>query len=170
MFSSISGASGGSGSPAAAQARSQAVDRFFKKADANRDGKITKDELTQVLESDTVETGSGDQGPSVDQIFKSLDSGNKGYITRQDVADGLDQLAPQTPPGDAAAAAGGGGSGRGGARGAGGGGGGAVTVAYDPRDTNQDGKVSMQEDLDYALKQYTMKTDSMQQSQSVTWA
>lgn len=166
MLSSISNTGAGFDSSSITQPRSQAVDQIFKKVDSNRDDKITKSELTQALESDSVEIGSSDQEPNVGEIFKLLDAGNKGYITKQDAADGLDKLS-QTPSGGATSEAGG--SSRGGSRPAGGGGGGGGAIAsedYDPADTNQDGTVSMQEEIAYILEQYT-KTDSTQQSESV---
>ncbi len=169
-MSSIGSTGAGSNCYSSAAARSQAVDRLFQKVDSNRDGQITKNELTQALESDSVKLGSSDQKSNVDEIFKLLDAGNKGYITKQDAADGLNQIQPP-PPGGATAPANGGGPSKGASRPSGGEGGGPATTSAvsDPADTNQDGKVSMQEELAYIQKQYTT-SDSMEPSKSVTYA
>jgi Ca2+-binding EF-hand superfamily protein len=146
------------------------VDRLFKRADTNRDGKITKSELTQALESDSVNLGTGeDQKAKVDAIFNLLDPGGKGYITKQDATDGLEKLAQMQADRSAAATPP---ARHGGGGGDGGGGGTTVTaVDMDPADTNQDGKVSMQEEMTYALKQYQQQVDwSAQQAQSPTYA
>ena len=157
------------GSSLAAQPRSQVVDRIFKKVDSNRDGKITKDELTQALKPDTVEIGADGTSANVDKIFNQLDTGNKGYITRQDTADGLDKLPPTLTAGAAASASGG--TPKGGGGGGGGGGGAAASITADPADTNQDGKVSAQELLAYIQKQYA-KTNSTTSTtaQSITYS
>jgi Ca2+-binding EF-hand superfamily protein len=156
-----------------AQARSQAVDRIFNKVDSDRDGKITRDELAQALASDRAQSNSSGQQAGVDQVFSLLDTGNKGYITRQDTANGLDKVLQL--PGEAAPAASDGGPAKRPSRppaGTGGGGGGAPppsNVSTDPADTNQDGKVSMQEEIAYVLKQY-QQTESMQPFQSAIYA
>ncbi len=101
------------------------------------------------------------------RVFQQLDSNNKGYLTKQDVAAGLDLIQPQ---GSAAAAAPGQQNkpSRTGSGPPGGGGGSATTVSTDPADTNQDGKVSLQEEIAYIIKQYTMG-DSTGQSSSATY-
>ena len=157
MVSSVSGTGAGYDSSTVAQARPRAVDQIFQKIDADRDGKITKTELTQYFESDSVETGSSGQTPSVEAVFNALDTGDKGYITKQDVANGMAQ-APPKPPGGEGPEAGG----------AGGGAGGTTSLEDDPRDTNQDGTVSMQEEIAYAIQHYQAK-DSTQKAQSVIY-
>ncbi len=174
MVSSIGSAGAGYNSTSAVQARSQAVDQLFKKTDANRDGKITKTELTQALEADSVDIGSSNRETNVDEIFKLLDTGNKGYITRQDAADALEKM-ESTAAGDAAATGGASdGASRPARRGGGGGGGGggaapAASASTDPADTNGDGTVSLQERIAYTLKQYA-QGDSAERPQSVTYA
>ena len=167
MVSSVGTRGAGYEALSNSQAQSQAVDQFFKKVDSDRDGKITKDELTQALESDSMVTGSGSQEPSIDQIFQLFDSGNKGYITKQDATDLLNEL-QQASSSDATAAPPANGPTRGGE---GGGGGAAVSsLDIDPADTNQDGKVSVQEEMAYILKQYNSGTESTSDSQSSTYA
>jgi hypothetical protein len=152
MLSSIGSAGAGYESSSRVQARSQAVDQLFQKADSNSDGKITKQELTQALEPG--------QKTDAGEIFKILDSGNKGYITRQDAADALAKIdagGTDSKPG-------------GSAKPVGGGGGAAPAVAdTDPADTNQDGRVSMAEQFAYALKQYAAG-GARQQSQTAVYA
>jgi EF-hand domain pair/EF hand len=164
MLSSVSNAPVGTPSPAVAKE----VDQLFKKVDANHDGKITKDELTRALESDSVNLGSGDPQSKVDAIFNLLDPGGKGYITKQDATEGLEKLAQRAPGGSESPE----GAHRPAHHHGGGGGGGGTTVTgldVDPADTNQDGEVSMQEELAYALKQYQQQADSNTQPQSVAY-
>lgn len=168
MLSAISSASAGTGAEAISQARSKAVDELFKKVDTNVDGKITKDELTQALQSDSVELGSSENRPSVDQIFERLGAGSKGYITKDDAAAALENAPPPSEGAKPAA--------RGGGRPVGGGGGGggsteeaSTSTNYDPMDTNQDGTVTMQEKLAYISKAYT-ETESTPVCESTTYA
>lgn len=62
---------------------------LFKKADADGDGKISKDELTQALPKDG-------KGPSVDDIFKSADSDEDGTISSTELEDSFKKMAEQT--------------------------------------------------------------------------
>lgn len=159
MLSAIGGSS-------AASSVTREVDQLFKKADGNRDGKITKEELSQAFQSDNVKEGSADQTAKVNAIFDLLDQGGKGYITKEDATAGLEKLA-QAQPGGAEPPAHK-------AHGGGGGGGGdgdtatAAVVNPDPADTNQDGKVSMQEELTYVLAQY-QKSEAAHSSQTVAY-
>ncbi|MGJ5819235.1 hypothetical protein [Paludibaculum fermentans] len=156
MLSSIGSASSVYDSLSSEQTRSKMVDQMFEKVDANRDGKITKNELASSIESDSSTTASSNRKISVDEVFQILDSGGKGYITKQDAADGLEQMAKKVAEvsdqkAEAGAPSGGGGR-------AGGAGGTESTssgTVYDPRDTNKDGKVSAQEEISYVVKQYS---------------
>ena len=133
-------------------AQTHAVDQLFKKADANSDGKLTKDELTVALESagDT----EADSKTKADAFFKMLDTSSKGYVTKNDVTQGS-QKAQGAPPGTGARPAGGGGGG-----GGGGGSTSATSATTDPADTNGDGVVSAEEQLAYQLKQYQTSNTS----------
>jgi Ca2+-binding EF-hand superfamily protein len=158
---SIGGTTAGDGSVST----TQAVDQLFKKADSDSDGKITKSELTQAGESDSVEISSSGREMSVEEVFNLLDTGDKGYITKQDAASGLEKL--QSTSGGAAAT---GGAGKP-AGGGGGGGGGSASATTDPADTNEDGTVSLQEELAYMLKQYAASSSDQQvQTQSAIYA
>lgn len=138
--------------------QTQAVDQLFKKADANSDGKLTKAELTSALES----AGDSEQDSTtkVDEFFKMLDTSDKGYVTKQDVATGLEAQQAQGarpaggPPG------GGGGAGKAEES--------SSTDSTDPADTNGDGKVSMDEEMAYLLKQYTEGSTTTQSTSKVS--
>lgn len=128
---------------------SRAVDQIFEKVDGNRDGKITKNELTDALETAGNETAASEQSTNVEQIFKLLDSAGKGYLTKQDVASAVES-SPEPPPqkarpGGAGPPPGGGDDG----------GSTQSSSATDPADTNGDGTVSVQEEVAYALQQYS---------------
>lgn len=151
MLSSIGSVSSLYDTSAGAQAQSKVVDKMFEKADTDQDGRITKDELSKSLESSGSQVGGTDRKIRVDEVFQMLDTGGKGYITKQDVAEGLDKLA-QAAAESTDKATGGGGGGKGGGAAAASG---STTTEYDPRDTNQDGTVSLQEQMAYDLKQYT---------------
>jgi Ca2+-binding EF-hand superfamily protein len=77
MISAISSSSGFS-----QIARAEMQQRMFSKIDANGDGKISKDELTQVM----VNAPKG--GASVDDIFKQLDTNGDGSISQSEFAAG----------------------------------------------------------------------------------
>ena len=128
------------------QIRSQTADRIFKKVDTNQDGKITKEELDSALEA-----SGNKQSTSAAEIFKQLDQGSKGYITRQDLEAGLAKAEQGGPAQGPPAKAGG--------RGAHGGGGDSTVDATDPADLNQDGTVTLREQVEYALKVYAAQKD-----------
>lgn len=150
MLSSVGNISSLYDPTTSAQAQSKVVDKLFEKADTNQDGKITKDELTKSVETDSASAGGSDRKISVDEVFQMLDAGGKGYITKQDAAEGLDKLAQKATEAAEKPAGGGGGGRAGGGTAAS-----ASATEYDPRDTNQDGTVSAQEQMAYELKQYT---------------
>ena len=49
----------------------------FKKADADGDGKITKDELSKVIPQNG-------KGPSVDEMFTKVDTNQDGALSREE--------------------------------------------------------------------------------------
>src|ERR1035437_466964 len=97
MISSIGSSSAGYDTASIQQMRSQLAEKLFKTADANQDGKVTADELSNVMQAK-----GNKQGPSASEIIKQLDQGNNGYITEQDLEAGLAKLdhgkQPQGPP------------------------------------------------------------------------
>jgi len=147
MVNAISSGGGGYGAASLQQAESQAADRLFKAVDTNHDGKITEDELSQAMQAQ-----GGQQGASAAELFKQLDQGGKGYITKQDLEAALakaDQA--QSARGRAPKVRGGG---------AEEGGGTSLIQSYDPEDLNQDGRVTMQEWVQYALQVYEAQKDA----------
>jgi Ca2+-binding EF-hand superfamily protein len=136
--------------------RSQVADRMLKAVDTNQDGKITEDELSKV-----VEARGNKQGPTAAEILKQLDQGNKGYITKQDLENGLAKADQEKPTQVAQPAMPGGG----GAPPAGGSSS-TSTTSFDPQDLNQDGKVTMQEMVQYALNLYAAQKEAQSGNQA----
>jgi EF-hand domain pair len=151
----VSAVSSSGGMSAAALKKMQ--DEMFKKADANNDGKISKDELSQVAQAKDTKNG-----PSVDDVMTSMDTNKDGSISRLESDAGLAKIAQDMkgqqaqqgkgappaggpPPAGGAPPAGGGGA-------AGGTSGSSSTKSYDKKDTNKDGTVSDMEELLYSLK------------------
>ncbi len=143
MVGSIS--SGAYNAVLASASRSQAADQIMKKADANRDGKITEAEL-----GNAIDAAGGKQSSSVKEIFNLLDQGGKGYLTKQDLEDGLSKATQSQPTQGKAAGASGGGP----AGGVGGAAAASGTATADPEDLNQDGTVTQQEKIQYVLTHY----------------
>ena len=149
MVNAISSGGGGYDTASLQQAESQAADRIFKAVDTNHDGKITEDELSQAMQAQ-----GGQQGASAAELFKQLDQGGKGYITKQDLEAALattDQA--QSAQKQAPKVRGGGGGGEGG-------GAASLIQSYDPEDLNYDGRVTMQERVQYALQVYEAQKEA----------
>jgi hypothetical protein len=168
MVGTIGSGSGGYDTASTQQTRSKVADRILKEVDGNQDGKITRDELSAALDARGVK-----QSSSVSEFFKQLDQGDKGYITKQDIENGLESVAQSAPAQAQPAARPGGGGG--GAPPAGGGGTGdsssaSTASSYDPQDLNQDGVVTMQEQLQYVLNLYTAQTEAGSSSQASVYA
>jgi hypothetical protein len=134
----------------------QIQEEMFKRADVNGNGKITKDELNQVAQAKDTQ-----KGPSTDEIFKSFDTDNDGSINRLEFDAGLAKLAQQMQGQEAQRGKDPPPSGGGGGMPGGGAGKSASSSnsaspnsnkVYDKKDTNKDGVVSAQEELEYALK------------------
>ena len=151
MTTAISGVSGGAGAisfdPAKGAAR--IANKVFGEMDADKDGKVKKEEFVSGLES---------KGVSADDAAKQFDAIDKqktGSITKTDLETAIKSgdFAPQQPTEGGAPAAQGGGK----PQGAGGGGGGGASAAssatktYEAADTNEDGTVSQQEELVYSI-------------------
>ena len=113
-------------------------------------------------------TALGNVKLGVDELFQMLDSGGKGYITKEDAAAGLDALAQKLAEAKSKTSGGGESTGGGGgAKGAGASGASSTSTDYDPKDTNQDGTVSLQEELAYVMTHYA-KTDAVEISTQET--
>jgi hypothetical protein len=134
----------------------QMAAKFFKKADANGDGSIDKSELKTMLSNGP--KGKSMSDADVDKIFSTIDTNGDGKIDEAENATqmkkmggGKDGPPPSggMPPGGASKAAGGSQS---------------SSKVYDSRDTNKDGTVSYQEQLDYDLK-HPQEADSATDAQ-----
>lgn len=149
MTTAISGVSGGAGAisfdPAKGAAR--IANKVFGEMDADKDGKVKKEEFVSGLES---------KGVSADDAAKQFDAIDKqktGSITKTDLETAIKSgdFAPPKPAEGGASAAQGGGK----PQGAGGGGGASAassaTKTYEAADTNEDGTVSQQEELVYSI-------------------
>lgn len=148
MTTAISGVSGGAGAisfdPAKGAAR--LANKVFGDMDADKDGKVKKEEFVSGLES---------KGVSADDAAKQFDAIDKqktGSITKTDLEAAIKSgdFAPPRPADGGAPAAQGGGK----PQGAGGGASAAssaTTKTYEAADTNEDGTVSQQEQLVYSL-------------------
>lgn len=146
MTTAISGVSGGAGAisfdPAKGAAR--LANKVFGDMDADKDGKVKKEEFVSGLES---------KGVSADDAAKQFDAIDKqktGSITKTDLETAIKSgdFAPPRPAEGGAPAAQGGGKpqGAGGASAAS-----SATKTYEAADTNEDGTVSQQEQLVYSL-------------------
>ena len=152
MTTAISGVSGGAGAisfdPAKGAAR--IANKVFGEMDADKDGKVKKEEFVSGLES---------KGVSADDAAKQFDSIDKqktGAITKADLETAIKSgdFAPPKPTEGGAPAAQGGGKPQGAGGGGGAGGAGAAsgtTKTYEAADTNEDGTVSQQEELVYSI-------------------
>ena len=175
MTTAISGVSSGSTQattfdPAKGAARFAA--KVFTDLDADKDGKVNKDEFVSGLQS------KGVSAEDATKQFDAIDTQKTGSITQSDLETAIKSgtFAPPRPSGDAGGAGGAGGAqgahggqGAGGARGAGGGGGGGAggvsgssssTKTYEAADTNKDGTVSAQEQLVYSIAHPDKTTDA----------
>jgi Ca2+-binding EF-hand superfamily protein len=129
----------------------QMAQKFFKKADTNSDGSIDKSELKTMLSNGP---GGNKNTQDIDKIFAEVDSNSDGKIDETENTNQMEKMAAK------------GGAQFGGAGGAPPTGGDSVsktgasggssssnqTKVYDPADTNKDGTVSFQEQMQYDLK------------------
>ncbi|CAN7743586.1 EF-hand domain-containing protein [Duganella sp. LjRoot269] len=131
-----------------AKGAARLASKVFGDLDADKDGKVNKDEFVSGLKS---------KGVSADDAakqFDAIDTQKSGSITQSDLETAIKSgsFAPKRPEGGAGGPGGaqGGGKPPEGAGGAGGAGGASSsTKTYEAADTNQDGTVSEQEQLVY---------------------
>ncbi|HEX8403838.1 MAG TPA: EF-hand domain-containing protein [Duganella sp.] len=137
-----------------AKGAARIANKVFGEMDADKDGKVKKEEFVSGLES---------KGVSADDAakqFDAIDTQKNGTITKTDLETAImsGTFAPPRPA-DSASGAQGGGKAQGAGGGGGGGGGGAVGGAgastaaktYEAADANEDGTVSQQEELVYSI-------------------
>jgi len=156
---------------------SKMVDDLFSKLDTTGKGYLTKSDLqsalTQLSGSDSSNnTSSTSSSANVDELFKKLDANGDGKITKDELTSGLKQLADAFGKTGAPAAGATPPSGSGNANstsrttGTSSTQSSSTSKTYDPADTNQDGTVSAQERIAYALKQLASQLHSSASSTS----
>ena len=174
MISNISGSSAYSGMQRPDPA--QMADKMFSKLDTAGKGYIDKTDLQAALDQ-TSSSGNSGNTPSADEILKKLDGNGDGKVTKQEMSDSINKLVNElnsqlnsSQSGAKSAAQSAGGSPPAGGPPPGAASGGSASAngssasssatsssssskTYDPADTNQDGKVSMQEQIAYAISQ-----------------
>ena len=136
---------------------------FFKKADINNDGGISKDELKTMLANGP--GGKKNGTADIDKVFAEADANGDGKIDQTENENQLKKIGEEM---QARSAQSGGKPPAGGAPPSGGASGGSSSSSkvYDSRDTNKDGTVSSQEAFTYSLthpgsSQGSGKTDSV---------
>ena len=144
MTTAISGISGGASAPAFDPAKGAAriANKVFGELDADKDGKVKKEDFVAGLES------KGVSATDAAKQFDAIDKQKTGSITKDDLETAIKSgdFAPPRP------AEGGGGKPQGAGGGAGGAGAAsAATKTYEAADTNEDGTVSQQEELVYSI-------------------
>ncbi|MBA4397540.1 MAG: hypothetical protein C0394_09195 [Syntrophus sp. (in: bacteria)] len=137
--------------------------QFFKKADANGDGGIDKAEFKTMLSQ-----GPGSQTGTVDtdKIFSEIDADGNGTISQAENENAMKKMGGQggaPPSGPPPGGMGGGGAQKSGTTGDSS----SSSGTYDVKDTNKDGKVSLQEEIAYAIKQSGGGSDSDNMTSSI---
>jgi Ca2+-binding EF-hand superfamily protein len=139
----------------------QMAAQLFKKADVNGDGGIDKAEFkTMLSQGPGGKTGTMD----TDKIFSEVDTDGNGKISQAENENAMKKMGGQggappsgPPPGGMPP----GGMGGGGAQKSGAAeGSSSSSETYDVKDTNEDGKVSLQEEMAYAIEHLNDGSDS----------
>lgn len=160
MTTAISGVSSASTQPASfdpAKGAARFAAKVFGDLDADKDGKVNKDEFVSGLEK------KGVSADDATKQFDAIDTQKSGSITQSDLETAIKSgtFAPPRPSGGAGGAQSS--QGAQGARGAGGGGVNSTsssTTTYEAADTNKDGTVSAQEQLVYSISHPDKTTDA----------
>jgi hypothetical protein len=139
------------------------AETLFTKLDANKDGSIDKSEFLSSMSK----MHGGSQ--RVEKLFSKIDSNGDGKIDATENLDALKKMAAHEhrPAGQmhGPAPEGGGASKGGEAKGASGAGGSSSSSqVYDPRDTNKDGVVSLEEEIAYSLTQIQKNSGGQKQA------
>jgi len=160
------------------------INQMFKKLDTNGDGKIDKNEndaaISQMKNGSATNGANSAHASKMDEFFKKADSNGDGSLDKNEFTTAVSNMKPpqgqegMSPPGAGGAppagvsggfppgAGGAPHSGKGGAKGSSASS--SSTKIYDPADTNQDGKVSMEERTAY-IKSQASKASSGSQVQ-----
>ncbi|MES2208184.1 MAG: EF-hand domain-containing protein [Pseudomonadota bacterium] len=155
---------------------SELVDKVFAQLDTNAKGYLDKADIQTAYNNVTSASANTDTASSkTDALFEALDNNNDGQITKQEMKDTLQKFSDQldnqfnemrtSGPSNEARPAGGPPPGGGGGK-PGGTEESASTSssAFDPADTNQDGKVSETERLAYQQSQQASSTSQSSES------
>ena len=141
----------------------QMAAQFFKKTDVNGDGGIDKAEFkTMLSQGPGGKTGTMD----TDKIFSEIDADGNGKISQAENENAMKKMGGQggaPPSGPPPGGMGGGGAQKSGAAG----GSSSSSETYDVKDTNKDGKVSIQEEIAYAIKHSGGGSDSDNKTSSI---
>jgi Ca2+-binding EF-hand superfamily protein len=137
--------------------------QFFKKADANGDGGIDKAEFKTMLSQ-----GPGGQTGTVDtdKMFSEMDTDGNGTISQTENENAMKKMGGQggaPPSGPPPGGMGGGGAQKSGTTGDSS----SSSGTYDVKDANKDGKVSLEEELAYALKHPSSGSDNDDKSSTI---
>jgi Ca2+-binding EF-hand superfamily protein len=131
---------------------SKMVDKIFSKLDTKGQGYIEKSDLQSAFNQVSSKRSSGNT-PSVDDIFQALDNNGDGKVTKQEMSDSVKKLADQLDSQFQSMRMSGKGSGgmSKGDMGSMADSTGMSTLAqnFDAADTDQDGKISVQEAMAY---------------------
>lgn len=141
----------------------QMAGQFFKKADANGDGGIDKAEFkTMLSQGPGGQTGTMD----TDKIFSEIDADGNGTISQAENENAMEKMGGQggaPPSGPPPGGMGGGGTQKSGTTGDSS----SSSGTYDVKDANKDGKVSLEEELAYALKHPSSGSDNDDKSSTI---
>ena len=142
---------------------SQMAAQFFKKADVNGDGGIDKAEFkTMLSQGPGGQTGTMD----TDKIFSEIDADGNGTISQAENENAMKKMGGQggaPPSGPPPGGMGGGGTQKSGTTGDSS----SSSGTYDVKDANKDGKVSLEEELAYALKHPSSGSDNDDKSSTI---
>jgi Ca2+-binding EF-hand superfamily protein len=141
----------------------QMAAQFFKKADANGDGGIDKAEFKTMLSQ-----GPGGQTETMDtdKIFSEIDTDGNSTISQAENENAMEKMGGQggaPPSGPPPGRMGGGGTQKSGTTGDSS----SSSGTYDVKDANKDGKVSLEEELAYALKHPSSGSDNDDKSSTI---
>jgi len=127
------------------------ADDIFASIDTKNQGYIDKESLQAAFDKNSTDTEAN--AAKVEEVFKALDTDGDSKISKEELAAGIEQAAPQAAAGADASGAAQQAKGVPPARGGGGAAEDSTATTYEAADTNQDGTVSLQEQVIYDLSQ-----------------
>jgi hypothetical protein len=134
----------------ASKMASKIASKMMSDLDPDNTGSVSKDQFVSAL------TAKGVSSADATKMYDSIDTKKAGSITKSDIESAVKSGSLKPPAGGPAGGSGRphgpGGAGPGGPAGAGPAGSSASSKTYDAADTNEDGTVSSEEELLYALK------------------